>query len=283
MTVSSVLIFGAGGAVGLEAARNAAARGLSVVAAYRTERSGVSEKIQNCGARAVKADLEDTDHIKTLLAQSDAVIFTPILSVSAQAAPLLGRTQRAIFFSSNNVAIDPQADDYARILEAEAMVQRAAPAAAILRPTMIYGYPGDGNISRLMTLMRRAPLVPMIGRASALQQPVYFKDLARAALDELFNDAKPAGVCAVAGPTAITKKELYQAVAAASGARTHILPAPVGPAAAMAQFLERAGQKTGLKRAQLQRADLDKTPRGGRLILGETRLEDGLRALAAEL
>lgn len=283
MTIKRLLIIGAGGAVGLEAARYAAAaRELEVTATYRTERDGVEEAIRNCGARAVRADLLNPGAIKSLLNETDAAIFTPILSVSVLAAELLAAGQPAVFFSSNNVAIDPQAEDYARLLKAEEGVRKAAPDARILRPTMIYGYPGDGNLALLMKKMRRWPITPMIGSGGALQQPVYYKDLARVAVDILFDEAAAGSTRAVAGPAPVTKKTLYRSVASASGASPLIAHIPAALAAAALGLLERAGLRLGFKSAQFRRADLDKIAIGADPVLTETTLDDGLRALAAD-
>lgn len=282
MTIERVLIVGAGGAVGLEAARYAVQRGLSVTATYRTERPGVEEAIRECGARAVQADLRNPGVVKPLLDEADAAIFTPILSTSAPAAELLPEGRPAVFFSSNNVAIDPQADDYARLLEAEDVVRRAAPKARILRPTMIYGYPGDGNLSLLMKKMRRWPLTPMIGSGGALQQPVYYRDLARVAVDILLDDAAAGTTRAVAGPAPVTKKTLYRSVADASGASPAIIIVPAAPGAVICGALERVGLRFGVKAAQFRRADLDKIPLGEKTIFTRTTLAEGLRALAAD-
>lgn len=282
MAVERLLVVGAGGAVGLEAARLAVERGVNVTATYRTNRSGVDDAIRACGARPQHADLRNPGAIKSLLADADAAIFTPILTVSALAAGLLDAGQPAVFFSSNNVAIDPQADDYARLLEAEGAVRAAAPQARILRPTMIYGYPGDGNLSVLMRKMRRWPLAPMMGSGGALQQPVYYKDLAQAAVDCLFDAASAGTTRAVAGPAPVTKIALYQAVAAAARATPIIASVPSAPAAVMTRLFERMGLHFPVKSAQFRRADLDKIPLGAETTLTKTSLEEGLRALAAE-
>ncbi len=276
-----LLIVGAGGALGLEAVRYARACGMQVTGAYRTKRNGVTEAIEKCGATPVQADLEDEAAMGALLRQCDAAIFTPILTVSARAAPVLARGQRTVFLSSNNVAIDPEAAVYARLLAAENDVRAAAPQATIFRPTMIYGYSGDGNLSALMNTMRRAPIIPLFGKSAALQQPLFFADLARLCVDCLVSGDMTGATRAVAGPSPVTKRELYRLAADAAAAAPLIAPVSSTPVAALFGLLERTGLRLPVSSAQLRRANEDKTPHGAHPILMETSLADGLRHLAA--
>ncbi len=275
-------MIGAGAPLGLEIARIAAARGARVTAAYRTARPGVEDAIAAAGARPARLDLGDQGALAALLKDADGAILTPILTASVLAAGLLAPNQRAVFFSSNNVAIDPQAEVYARLLECERKVQAAAPRSVILRPTMIYGYPGDGNLSRLMAAMRRRPAMPMPGGGAALQQPVYYKDLARAALDALEKAEMAGAVRAVAGPDRAPKRGLYKAVAAAAGVSPWLIPLPTAPLARLAGALERMGLRLPLSAAQLRRAGLDKTPRGADPIITETPLREALGRLVED-
>ena len=48
---------------------------------------------------------------------------------------------------------------------------------------MIYGAPGDRNLSRLLAVLRRAPLLPVPGGGRHLQQPVHVADVADAVLN----------------------------------------------------------------------------------------------------
>ena len=76
----------------------------------------------------------------------------------------------------------------ARLLRAEDQLLNACQALAvpcrILRPTLIYGSSGtagDRNLSRLIGLMRRLPLLP-VPEPSGLRQPIHCRQLAAVAL-----------------------------------------------------------------------------------------------------
>jgi nucleoside-diphosphate-sugar epimerase len=47
---------------------------------------------------------------------------------------------------------------------------------------MIYGAPGDRNLSRLLAVLARAPMLPVPGGGRHLQQPVQVADVADAVL-----------------------------------------------------------------------------------------------------
>ena len=282
MNEKPVLVAGAGGALGLEIVRILRAGGRAVAGAYRTEREGVCGAIAAAGGEPLKLDLEDAAALRAALEKADAAIFIPILTASAQAARFLRPDQKAVFFSSNNVAIDPQAEVYGRLRAAEEEARAAAPQAVILRPAMIYGYPDDGNLARLMASMRRRLATPIPAAAGALQQPVYYRDLAKIAVRALFDETLRGETRAVAGPQSVTTAALYREAKAASGARTALVPVPTRLLAALAGTLEKAGLKLPVSAAQLSRAGRDKIPQGP-AILGETPLSEGLKALAADL
>lgn len=283
VTPRKILVVGAGAALGLAIVKRLCAKKVETVGTYRTLRPGVSAEIETAGARAEQLDLEDEERTKMLLADADAAILTPILSASASAVPFLRPDQPAVFFSSNNVVLDPQTEVYAKLLDGERRVRAAAPQAVILRPTMIYGYPGDGNMSRLMASMQRWPITPMPDHGAALQQPVFFEDLANIAVRALLSENHQGEINAVSGPAPVPLRDLYRQVRRAIDAKTLTIPVPARLAGKGLQILERVGLRFPVRAAQLLRATRDKTPMGENTIIGETSLEEGLLSLAAAI
>lgn len=55
----------------------------------------------------------------------------------------------------------------------------------ILRPTLIYGFGQDKNVSEIARLIRRTSLFPLLGRAQGLRQPVHVQDVASACIAAL--------------------------------------------------------------------------------------------------
>ncbi len=276
MTSKRILVVGAGGALGGAIVRSLLRDGHRVLATLRTRRPDIESVLKETGAELQRLDLQDDEVVQKALSEIDAAIFTPILSTSKTAAQFLKPGQRSVFFSSNNVEIDPDDAVYAELLGAEDVVRAVAPAATILRPTMIYGYPGDGNLSRLAAFMKRFPVAPMPGAGGALQQPVYYEDLAEVAAAVIFDETLAGKTRSIAGPEAISQRELYAAVGDAIGKRVMLAPLPVNAVAGLVKGSEGLGLRLPVKAAQLTRASLNKTPRSADAILTGTPLKAGL-------
>ena len=283
LQMKRILVVGAGRALGFEIVRRLRAQGACVIATFRTPQAITEAGLVDLGAEVTRLDLGDQQELADLIAGVDAVIFTPILTVSRVAASVLTPDQRAIFFSSNNVGIDPDDPVYSALLAAERDVMMAAPNATILRPTMIYGYPGDGNLSRLAGFLRCSPIVPIPGSGRARQQPIYYKDLAGAAIDHLADPAQAGRMRVAAGPEPVSQRDLYRAVAVAVGAKPILAPIPTSAMAAILGGLEKVGLRGPVKAAQLRRAELDKTPCGADPIHTSTSLSEGLRAMVDDM
>ncbi|AMG38119.1 NAD(P)-dependent oxidoreductase [Achromobacter xylosoxidans] len=55
----------------------------------------------------------------------------------------------------------------------------------VLRPTLIYGFGQDKNVSEIARFIRRTSLFPLLGRAQGLRQPVHAEDVASACVAAL--------------------------------------------------------------------------------------------------
>ncbi|MDJ0627054.1 MAG: hypothetical protein QNJ44_02240 [Rhodobacter sp.] len=282
LDINRILVVGAGAPLGLDIVRRLAAMGKTVMAAYRTPRPALEESLTQAGGVPVQMDMGNRDDLRRRLTDCDAAVFTPILTTSRLAAPLLRSNQPAVFFSSNNVAVVPEDPIYAGLATAERTVHATAPHTVILRPTMIYGSPGSGNLSRLMLAFRRWPVM-LRPAGKALQQPVFFRDLGGVAVTALLGPEFAGRTISVGGPDVVNLRDLYAKVAAAAGVYRPVLPVPVGIAARFVAGLQSLGMTAPVSSHQLQRAKLDKTARGTDVITTETPLETGLQDLAEAL
>jgi uncharacterized protein YbjT (DUF2867 family) len=282
----TVLVAGAAGALGSRVARRLAARGDAVVAAWRTEKPGTLAALKALGCTTLRLDLSDLDRAAEAIAGADAAVLTPILTASGPAArAALGRgAGRLVLFSSNNVAIDRESAVYVALRAEEAALQATPGCWTLVRPTMIWGHPDDGNLSRLLRMAARLPVLPLPGAGLAMQQPIHIDDLADLAVALL--DAEPReGVVAAAGPDAVTLRTLYETAARTAGRGT-VVSLPTGPLRMIAAAAHAVGAPFPLDPKQLARIDLDKTPQGAPPPPGwspKVGLEQGLSRLAAEL
>lgn len=110
----------------------------------------------------------------------------------------------------------------------EQLVRNSGLEWTILRPTMIYGTPDDRNIIRLIRLIDRLPIVPIVA-PDALQQPVHVADVARAVVDVLRCPATIGHSYNIAGRAPLPLRALFEQTASALGRRRLFLPVPLAP------------------------------------------------------
>lgn len=222
----AAIVFGAGGAVGEAAAHALIARGWRVIASLRTKREDAARRLAESGATVRYDDLEEQGDWGAAAAQCDAILFTTHLTLTTFALDRIPvATQRIVVFSSNNVAIQPEAPSYVDLAAAERSLRARHPDAAIIRPTLIYGDPRLPTLTRLMRAARRWPFLPMPGAGRALLQPIFHEDLGRAAA--WLADTTGPGTYAIGGPDSVTMRSLYRAVIKASGSKARVLPIPL--------------------------------------------------------
>ena len=141
--------------------------------------------------------------------------------------------QRVVAFSSSSVMSKAESPDRSerRLMASMAADEKALATACsergipllLLRPTMIYGCGMDRNVSRLAEMARRHGLVPLVGAATGLRQPVHADDLADLAIRAL--QASPAldTDSPVCGGSTLTYREMAERIAAAQPRRARLL------------------------------------------------------------
>ena len=107
----------------------------------------------------------------------------------------------------------------------------------ILRPSIIFG-PGDGFTTRMLELMRKAPLRLIVGSGRYPVQPVYIGDVVDCFVQSLSSDAALGREVALGGPRAMPIEEMLDALAAAAGIRKRKVHLPYWLMYANATLLE---------------------------------------------
>lgn len=100
--------------------------------------------------------------------------------------------------------------------EAEEAVRQSGLQWTIFRPSVIYG-PGDGFVTMLARLMRRLPVVPVIGNGAYRLQPVAVEQAAEAFARALTRDATIGQTYEVGGPRAYPFIEILDLIGRALG------------------------------------------------------------------
>jgi NADH dehydrogenase len=109
----------------------------------------------------------------------------------------------------------------------------------IFRPSIIYGR-GDGFVTPLAKVVRRAPVVPVIGTGDTRLQPVPVEHVAEAFARAVDNPATVGRTFEACGPDPVTFNELLDAIGSVLGRRRVLkIRVPRGPAAVATRVLER--------------------------------------------
>jgi nucleoside-diphosphate-sugar epimerase len=103
----------------------------------------------------------------------------------------------------------------------------------ILRPTLIYSEGRDRNITPLARLISRFGVMPLVGGAMGLRQPLHAEDLARGMIQAAAHPAACDKIYAVPGGETLPYREMIGRIFDALGKprRTVPVPAAVWPAA----------------------------------------------------
>ncbi|MER2511686.1 MAG: NAD-dependent epimerase/dehydratase family protein [Nitrosomonas ureae] len=105
--------------------------------------------------------------------------FDLLLAYGARRIVVLSSTSR---FTKNSSTDSREREIAMRLIKSEERVQVWMTAHNIewifLRPTMIYGYGQDKNISEIMHFIRRFGFFPLLGSAQGLRQPIHAEDVA---------------------------------------------------------------------------------------------------------
>jgi uncharacterized protein YbjT (DUF2867 family) len=257
-----LLVTGGSGFLGGHVLDEARRRGHEVVALTRSDAAAAT--VRKHGAEPLAGDLDDPAGLADVFgsAQCSSLLNTaslgfghaPAIVAAARAAGF----GRAVFLSTTAVTTALPARSRAVRLLAEERIRESGLKWTILRPTMIYGAPGDRNLSRLLMLLRKVPMVPVPGGGRHLQQPVHVADVASAVVSAVERPESALTTYDLAGPEPLSFAELLRVAAQAAGSRTRFVPVPLSPVVAAARGYELLTARPRIRAEQLQRLAEDK-------------------------
>lgn len=115
------------------------------------------------------------------------------------------------------------AAEYMRIEEA---IKTSGLRYTIVRPTMIYGNHLDHNIHKLVKVINRLPVIPVVGDGRSLMQPIYAKDLADVVVRAALDSSTIHKEYNVAGESPIKYRDLLNEICMALGKRRPFVHIP---------------------------------------------------------
>lgn len=166
--------------------------------------------------------------------------------------------KRAIFISTTAIFTTLNAASKQVRVAAEAAIRSSKLDYTILRPTMIYGNKRDRNMVRLINYLQRWPVVPVFGRGTHLQQPVYVDDLASAVVRIIDEPRTFKQSYNLPGQMALTYNEVISTICYQLQRKVRRLHLPNQPVIALLMLVERLGLRLPLKAEQIMRLNEDK-------------------------
>ena len=190
----------------------------------------------------VVGDCREEASLDRLLEGADALVHVAGIGTAENVIAACKRmgTRRVVFVNTTGMfsKYRQYAAEYRRI---EGEILRSGLDYTIIRPTMIYGNARDHNIHKLVLLVNRLPIVPVIGSGKARLQPIYAQDLAAVIARATLEPRAVGQAYNVAGKEPIEYLELLKCITAALGKRRFFIKVPY-PLALLAGYIaEKAG------------------------------------------
>jgi uncharacterized protein YbjT (DUF2867 family) len=121
--------------------------------------------------------------------------------------------------------------------QAEELVRASGLPYTILRPSLIYGQ-GDQFTLRLAEIIRRSPVLPVIGSGKSKVQPIAIDDVVSCIVKAVSSDAFFNESYEIGGPEQLTYEEVTRAIAGAMGVTHPAIHVPMLFMRPMARVLE---------------------------------------------
>ena len=218
-----ILITGATGFIGRELIRNFPDKE-NITCIVRKESKFLSE----LNIKTINCDLLDKESLKNCLKDFEIVIHlagivnTPskkefeeknvTLTKNLLYACKANNIKKFIFISTAVVVSKVQGPYSQSKIDAEQLVKTSGIDYVILRPSVVYGEEDTKNLTGIVNIVKKFPIIPIIGSGNQKMQPVHIKDVVQAIIKSSISEIKNK-VYFVAGPATISFESLINLVA----------------------------------------------------------------------
>lgn len=219
-------------------------------------------RLQKYGVEWAEGDLGDSVSLKKAMRGVEVLI--NVASIGFGHAPNIVKAavesgvRRAVFISTTAIFTTLNAPSKRIRLAAEQSIRNSPLEYTILRPTMIYGSPGDRNMSRLIGSLRKYPVFPIVGDGASLQQPVYVGDVASAVVAVMEKPETIRKSYNIPGARALSMNQVVDVICGLLNRKVRKIHLPAMPFVRGLKMLERAGIGLPVKSEQILRLNEDK-------------------------
>lgn len=254
-----LLITGAAGFLGSEVAREALRRGHETyamvrngslppdLAAIRVIRADLAEFVDPAASLVLPPGIEAVVHCAAAtsegrpnMARSTRINVEGTAALARRVVETSGRPAAELrWIQISSMSAHPGSTSvYGRTkLLADDAVKTAGVAWTILRPSIIYGPGARGVVAKTVAIMRKLPVVPVVGAGRELLRPILASDVARLALNALDRPVSVGRTYMLGGPDEITFNDFLARLGEACGVRRPVVHLPIPIAHAIAAVL----------------------------------------------
>ncbi len=175
--------------------------------------------------------------------------------------------RRAIVFSTTSVTVKARSGSFheraqmAELADIEEALRNRADRRnvelCLLRPTLIYGAGADENVSRIARWVKSWPIIPVVGRAGGLRQPVHADDLAIAAARVVAMSAEIPGELTLCGGSTLSFRAMVVSICQGAAVRCWILTMPGAPLIGLFSLMGRFSKRASVFAEMLRRQAVD--------------------------
>lgn len=293
-----ILITGATGFIGSELVKELSKKTKSIRCLVRA--GSDTRLIEGYDIEILKGSLIDKESLENALEGITTVIHMAAVTSSKDRAHLhrtnVVSTQnivqtcvkknirKFIFISSINATLDKKGAYGQSKFEAEQIVRRSSLDAFILRPSLVYNKVGDKILVSIVKLIKRLPIIPIIGDGNYKWQPIYIKDLILIIVKIVYDDSLVNETYNVAGSSAVSYNELVDLICSAMDVRRIKVHIPFLIVRAVSNLF---GSIVNLSPDQIRELDQDKTADIGPMIktfgLEPLSIQEGIRMIVKNI
>ena len=180
-------------------------------------------------------------HLVGIIQESPGVTFESVHSHGTRnlvEACLVKNVKRFVYLSALGTDPDAVTGYHRTKWDAEETVRKSGMEYTILRPSVIFG-PGDGFSNTLAQLVRKAPVVPIIGNGRYRLQPISASVVVSAIEQSLESDRALSKVVEMGGPDRLEFIEILDIIASNLGVKRQKVKLPSIPIKLAARFMEK--------------------------------------------